>query len=62
MFPKGDTTNSSYNLYKTAEIINDTKSSYKIDNFEERYNKALLKKTEISMKEKDSVKKKINIT
>ena len=43
-FSKGDTTNWSYNLYKTREIVNDTKPSYRIDNLPERYNEALLKK------------------
>ena len=60
-FSKGDTTNWSYNLYKITEIINDTIPSYKIDNLKERYNESLLKKTELSLKENNSVKKKLNI-
>ena len=60
-FSKGDTTNWSYNLYKITEIINDTIPSYHIDNLKERYNEALLKKTELSMKENKSVMKKLRI-
>ena len=60
-FSKGDTTNRSYRLYKITEIINDTIPGYKIDNLKERYNEALLKKTELTMKENDNVMKKIRI-
>ena len=61
-FSKSDMTNWSYNLYKITEIINDTIPSYKIDNLPERYNEALLKKTELTMTENNSVMKKLNIT
>ena len=61
-FSKGDTTNWSYKLYKITEIINETIPSYKIDNIKERYNKALLKKTELTMKENKSVMKKLSLT
>ena len=37
-FSKGDTTHWSYKLYKIIEIINDTLSSYKINNLKGRYN------------------------
>ena len=60
-FSKGDTTNWSYKMYKITEIINDTIPSYKIDNLKERYNEALLKKTEITLKENDNVMKKLNL-
>ena len=60
-FSKGDTTNWSYKLYKITEIINDTIPSYRIDNLPERYNEALLKKTELSMKENKDVMKKLNL-
>ena len=60
-FSKGDMTNWSYRLYKIKGIINDTLPSYKIDNLKERYNESLLKKTELTMKENDSVMKKLNI-
>ena len=60
-FSKGDTTNWSYKLYKTTEIIIDTIPSYKIKNLPERYNESLLKKTELTMKDNDNAKRKINI-
>ena len=59
-FSKGDTTKWSYKLYKVTEIVNDTIPSYKIDNFPERYNEALLKKTELTLKENEYVMKKLN--
>ena len=60
-FSKGDTTNWSYKLYKITEIFNDTIPSYRIDNLPERYNEALLKKTNLTMKENDNVMKKLSI-
>ena len=60
-FSKGDTTNWSYKLYKITEIINDTLPSYKIDNLKERYNESLLKNTELTMKENNSVMKKLRL-
>ena len=61
-FSKGDTTNWSYKVYKITELIIDTIPSYRLDNLSERYNEALLKKTELTMKENNSVMKKLNIT
>ena len=61
-FSKGDTTNWSYNLYKITEIIKDAIPSYHIDNLKRRYNESLLKKNELSMKEKNSVMKKLNLS
>ena len=58
-FSKGDTTNWSYKLYKITEIVNDTIASYKINNLPERYNESLLKKTDLTMKENNSVVKKL---
>ena len=60
-FSKGDTTNWSYKLYKITEIINDKIPSYKIDNLKERYNEALLKKTNLTLKENNAVMKKLNL-
>ena len=60
-FSKGDTTNCFYKLYKITEIINDTIPSYHINNLKERYNESLLKKTELTMKENNSVMKKLKI-
>ena len=61
-FSKADTTNWSYKLYKITELIIDTVPSYRLDNLPERYNEALLKKTELTLKENNSVMKKLNIT
>ena len=61
MFSTSDTTNWSDKLYKITEIIKDTIPSYHIDNLPERYNESLLKKTELTMKENNSVMRKINI-
>ena len=60
-FSKGDTTIWSYKLYKITEIINDTIPSYRVDNLPERYNETLLKKTELTLKENNSVMKKLNL-
>ena len=60
-FSKGDTTNWSCKLYKITEIIKDTISSYKMDNLPEKYNEALLKKTNLTMKENDNVMKKLRL-
>ena len=60
-FSKGDTTNWSYKLYKITEIIKDTIASYHIDILPERYNEALLKKTELTLKQNKDVMKKLNL-
>ena len=60
-FSRGDTTNWSYKLYKITETLNDTIPSFSFCNLPERYNEALLKKTELSMKEKISGMKKLNL-
>ena len=60
-FSKSDTTNWSYKLYIITEIINDTIPTYRIDNLPERYNEALLKKTELSMQENKDFMKKLNL-
>ena len=60
-FSKGDTTNWSDKLYKITEIINDTIPSYKINNLPERYNESLLKKTDLTMKENNSVMNKLRL-
>ena len=61
MFSKSDMTNWSYLLYKITEIINDTIPSYRLDNLPERYNESLLKKTMLTMKENNSIMKKLLI-
>ena len=60
-FLKSDTTNWSYKLYKITEIVKDTIPTYRLDILPERYNEALLKKTQLSLKENDAVIKKLNI-
>ena len=49
------------NLIKITEVFNDTILSSKINNSPGRYNEALLKKTKLTMKENDSVMKKLNL-
>ena len=61
-FSEGHTTSWSYKLYNITDIVNDTIRSYKTDQFPERHNEALLKKTNLTLKENDAVKKKTNIT
>ena len=60
-FSKSDITNWSHKSYKITEIVNDTIPSYKINNLPERYNESLLKKTDLILKENDSVMKKLGI-
>ena len=60
-FSKGDTNNWSYKKYKITEFVKVSKSIYKTHNLLERYNESLLKKTELTIKENDSVLKKLNI-
>ena len=60
-FSKGDPTSWSYKLYKITEIKNDIVPSYRIDNSKERHNEALLKKTEMSVKETKDVMKTLNL-
>ena len=60
-FSKGDMTNWSYKLYKITQIIKDFIPSYHIDNLTERYNESLLKKTELTITENNSVMKKLRI-
>ena len=52
----------SYKVYKITELIFDTIPRYHPDNLPERYNEALLKKTEFSVKENKDIMKKMNIT
>ena len=40
----------SYNLFEISDFISDTIPGYRIDNLPERFNEALLKKTDLSMK------------
>ena len=60
-FSKGDTTNWIYKMYKITEIVKDTIPSYKINQLPERYNEALLKKTQLSLKVDNEVIKALNL-
>ena len=60
-FSNGDTTNWSYKLYEITKNINVTITNYRIDNLPERYNEALLKKTELTLKENKAVMKALNL-
>ena len=48
-------------MFKITEITQDTIPSYRLDNLPERYNAALLKKTELTMKENKDVMKALNL-
>ena len=61
IFSKSDSTNWSYKLYTITEIIDDTIPSYRIDNFPERYNEALLKKSILTHDENEVVMQKLKI-
>ena len=60
-FSKGDTTNWSYKYYKTSQNIIDTIPSFEIDNLLERHNELLLKRSNETLKENDSVMNNINL-
>ena len=49
-FSKGDTTKRSYKVFKMKKIVIDTIPSYHIDILPERYNKAFLKRTNLSLR------------
>ena len=54
-FSKGDTTIWYYNLNKITEVKNNTIPGYHLDNLQERYNEALLKTTQFTMRKKTIV-------
>ena len=58
IFLKGHSTNWSYKLYTITEFIDDTKPTYHIKNMIERYNEALLRKSESTMEKSKNVLKK----
>ena len=60
-FSKGDTINWSYKLYKITVFVNVILPSYGLDNLPERYNEALLRNRELSMRESKTVMKERNI-
>ena len=60
-FSKLDTTNWSYKLDKITVINVDNIPSYRIDNLSKRYKEALLKKTELTLRENKVLMKKLNL-
>ena len=48
VFSKRDSTNYGYNLYRTTEVLHNTKTSYRIDYLPERYDENLLLPTKLS--------------
>ena len=60
-FSKSGTSNWSYKSYKITEIVKDTLPSWKIDNFLEIYNEAMLKKTKLTMKENKVLMKALDL-
>ena len=60
-FLKRDRTNWSHKLLKIVEIKEDTISSHRLDKLKKRYNEALLEKTELTMKENETVLKASNL-
>ena len=58
-FSNSDTTHWSYKFNRITETINDSIPNYKVDNLPERYNEALLKKTALTMKENNTIMKKV---
>ena len=58
---KGDATIWSYELYTFTKIIDDTKTSYYLDSFPERYNEALFKKITFTKAQNENATKKVEI-
>ena len=54
-------TNWSNKTYNFAESFNNTIPTYHIDELKERYNEALLKRTELTLKENKGVMKALNL-
>ena len=61
MFSKKDTTKWSDKLYKKTEIVNDTIPICRMDNLKKRFDETLLKKTDLTLKEKKDVLKSLNL-
>ena len=61
VFSKSVSTNWSYKLYTTTEVIQDMIPSYRIDYLPERYNENLLLPTKLSFEQNNQVMKVINL-
>ena len=60
-FSKSVSTNWSYKLYTTTEIIHDTIPSYRINYLPERYNENLLLPSKLTLDENNQIVKKLNL-
>ena len=61
VFPKGDSTRFSYELYTVTEVIHDTNPSYRLTYLSGRYNENLLLPTKLTLDENKQVMKKLNL-
>ena len=61
VFSKGDSTNYSYKLYTTTEIVHDTIPGYRIDYLPEIYNENLLLPTKLTLEQNNLVMKELNL-
>ena len=63
VFSKVDSTNWSYKLYTTTEVVHDTIPSYRfrLNYLPERYNRNLLLPTKLSLEQNNQVMKKLNL-
>ena len=60
-FSRSDTINWSSKLFRITKCIIDTTPNYLINSLPERYNEALLKKSELTLRKIEDVRKKLNI-
>ena len=61
VFSKGVSTNYSYTLYTTTEVIHITILSYRIIYLPERYNENLLLPTKLTLEQNNEIIKKLNL-
>ena len=61
VFSKGVSTNWSYKLYTTTEVIHDTIPSFRLNFLPEKYNQNFLLPTQLSLDENNQVMKEINL-
>ena len=61
VFSKGDSTNSSYKLYKIIDVIHDTFPSYRIDYLPERYKENLTRPKNLTFQQSNQIMKGLNL-
>ena len=61
VFCKGDSTNYSYKLYTTTEVIHNTIPLFRIDYLPERFEENLLLPTKLSLEQNNQVTKELNL-